>query len=238
MKQAVANLATTLVLSFIGLTTVWLVRKHFYSKSTPARLTPDDLVQRMRLNNSQVVSEIYSLANRQLEVEDGRDASLSSKAATLLSASGVSLTFVLGFAALFAQKKDFFDPVPGWARACMLLFYAVSFFAGLGASIFAAESLRVRGKYRTISEGDVLGEILRDAENACNPQGEPDDALGATIYKRFLVAHLWQIYTTSFDIHEDRARVLWRGQLSFVIFLVTLVPPALGVAYAMAKAIG
>lgn len=194
-------------------------------------MAPKELVERLRLNNPRVVEDVYAIANRQLEVEDRREASLSTKATTLLTASGVSLTFVLGFAALFAQSPKFFEPLPRWGRNCVLAFYAISFIAGLVASIFAADSLRVR-ESRTVSEADVFGDILRDAD------AEVDDTTGTTIYRRYLVAHLWQIYTDTFDIHEARARALGRGQAFFVLFLVALMPPAAGVVYALAKTVG
>lgn len=232
-KEVIANLATSVVLLFVGGTGVSLLREHFVGSrpKPPPRLTPDELVQRLCLNNSQVVGDIYAIANRQLEVEDRREAGLSSKAATLLSASGVSLTFVLGFAALFAQQPAFFKSLPSWGRTCVLLFYVGSFFAGLLASIFAAWSLRVR-KNRTISEGDVFGSILRDAEAA------EDDDQGTAVYRRYLVAHIWQVYTSTFDVHESRARALWYGQVAFVVFLGTLIPPAIGVAYALVNTVG
>lgn len=231
-KELIANAAAFTVLAFVGSTGVWQIWLHFCEtrpKPLP-RLSPNELVKRLCLNNAKVIDDIYAIANRQLEVEDRREANLSSKAATLLSASGVSLTFVLGFAALFAQKSDFFKSLPSLARKCVFLFYLGSFFAGLLASGCAAWSLRVR-KSKTVSEADVFGSILRDAESA-----DTDD-VGTAMYRRYLVAHIWQVYTDTFDVHESRARTLWYGQLSFVAFLLTLIPPALGVAYAVVNTV-
>lgn len=179
----------------------------------------EEIVERLRLSSTELVADVYALANRQLDVEDKRETNLNGKAVSLLSASGVSVTVTFALGGVLAQRPELLEllaPAGTTWRVVLALSYAAAVFFGILAGVLAVLALKISA-YVTVAEPDVFGDELRrsDEEGACAGQAR---------YRRYLTAHLWQIYRANFRKHERKARKILFGQISFLVFLTLLIP--------------
>lgn len=191
-------------------------------------LTPKELVERLRLRSSELVDDLYALTTRQLDTEDKREASLTTKAVSLLSASGVSVSFALGFTTLLAGRLDYFHRMSVCGRSAVMALYFVAVLTAVVAGLLAVAAMLVRTTYVAINEDDVFGDEL----NSSDEQGPKP---GQDHYRRYLIAHLWRIYQHTFDVHETKAKTIRLGQCFYGLFLILLVPLGATLAYLMAR---
>lgn len=199
-------------------------------------LTDTELVQRMRLHSPAVVEEIHAVVQRQLQAEDQREARLDSKAQGLLGTAGLSLTVAFTFGGLLLEHPEYLEPLTKsdalgrWPARCVILLYALALLAGLVASVHAVWGLFVTAEHRGVDERDVLNpDELASVDNeysqeAVRPLGDRElgDARARTVYRRYLVVHLWLIWQRHFRLHGRKADIIKRGQISFVVFVGAL----------------
>jgi hypothetical protein len=181
-------------------------------------LTVEEIVDRLRIGSPKIVSDLYALANRQLDVEDKRETNLNGKAVSLLSASGFSVTVLFALAGVLAQHPELLEqlgPVGTWQRDLLAYSYGLAIVFGIAAGILGVSALKV-ASYVTVAESDVFGNELRASDDKRDPSR----------YRRYLTAHLWRIYRKNFKKHEKKARKVLFGQYSFSAFLVLLIPIA------------
>lgn len=208
-------------------------------------LSGDDLAKRLARYSPDLVEEVAKVARDALASENARESSLNGKATSLLTASGLSLTVAFTFGGMLLQHPEYLDSLnSGWAAVVPFL-YGGALLCGLAATGFALGALFVTSKYVGLTEAnvfdpEVLGEAdrldveSRDAVNG-NPAMPPSEGdtggvagpppfpkSGTAYFKRFITAHLWQIYQEHFPIHEVKAKRIWKGQVFFGLFLLTL----------------
>jgi hypothetical protein len=181
------------------------------------------------MRSESVVEEIFAVAKQQLDDEDKRDAVLTTKANTVLGASGLSLTVAFTFGAFLLQHPERiafgrvgFDVV--------VAVFALSLLLGLLASYFALRSMRV-SQFEYISEKSVFdNENLRDADSAFEKAWTESggdrsvaDLAAVSVYRRYLTAHLWGMYQRTFDKLEQKAETVKFAQRLYVAFLATII---------------
>lgn len=200
-------------------------------------LPSDELVKRLRLSSQDLVADLYSIARDQLAAEDRRESNLNTKAVALLAAAGLSITVCSTFGSVLLEQLG--SLAWAWLRYVAVGLYAVTLGCGLAAALFAVKSLLVRKSHRGIDEQEVFNEaVLADADNAGNPEqvgdspsvNDPKPGSASAIYRRFMIAHLWQIYRNTFWLHEERARAVWMGQVLYCCFLGLVMPLGIVVA--------
>lgn len=169
------------------------------------QLTQDQIKERMRLENLELVASIYDIVTRQVQAEVGRQTRLDAKATSLLTAAGVSVTLASVFGSTLAVNASRFQPWIVWP-------YSVAVACGLAAGFFSVWSLLVRDTYRTVSE-----EAVFDKESL-----EHADTQGLARYQRFMVVHLWMVYRENSAVHDRKALLIGRGQRFYLGFLATL----------------
>jgi hypothetical protein len=199
-----------------------LVRPAVEVVQKPSQLTEEEIRARLTIDSPELVQELYMLAQSQVTAEVGRQTRLDVKANSLLTASGLSLTVAFTFGGLLVNQTKRFDDIAGVVGV-----FAVSVACGLVAAIYAVRTLTVTGRYRTVDEESVFNpEALRTAdEPAATIAGLGDKtdaekrAYGVMEYRKFLVPHLWSIVLQHREIHEDKAKLVKRGQGFFIAFL-------------------
>lgn len=210
------------------------------------RLTRAELVERMTVFSPAVVEELHKTAQRQLDAEDRRENLLITKAGSLLGQSGLTITVAGAIVGLIVKEPVLFDRLGAVWLGSLGLSYLLVFGCGLVAAIYAMRVVLVRGDFEELDENVVFDpdELLNaDRPLALAQPGEQgastpttvhadSNATAVTRYRRWMVPHMWSIYQRHNAIHDEKAKLLKRGQLSFTIFVVgiTLLVPLVSVA--------
>jgi hypothetical protein len=177
-------------------------------------LSEDELVERMRLRSSSLVDEVQAIALRLIDTEDKRESRLDAKAQGLLGSAGLSLTVAFTFGGLIFQQRQYLASFPQWLSYCLVTLYVTALVAGLASSVTAVLALLVTNGYRNVDEETVFskeGLSTADVEEAALPY-----------YRRYMTVQYWQIAQKHYRIHEEKARLIKRGQILFVVFLLLL----------------
>ncbi len=194
-------------------------------KEAAPPLTEESLRARLAIDSPELVQELFTIAQGQVVTEAGRQSRLDAKANSLLTATGLSLTVAFTFGGLLiTQAKAFY--IIGVTVA-----FAAAVTCGFVAAIHAVVGLRVTDRYRSVDEENVFdSEILRTADDPASAidgldglEAPAKRAYGVMEYRKFLVPHLWAIILQHRQVHEDKARLIKRGQGFFIAFLGALV---------------
>lgn len=215
-------------------------------KSRPHWLSREELTRRVALYSASVVEELHKTAQRQLDAEDRREGVLITKAAGLLGQSGLAITVAGAIVGLIVKEPALVDRLgTGWLIG-LAVAYTIVFGCGTVAAIYAMRVVLVRGDFEEIDEHTVFDtKELLDADRPLAALQSPEqgletatvrepnaDSTAATRYRRWMIPHLWSIYQRHNEIHDEKAKLLRRGQIMFTAFVagITLLVPLLTVA--------
>lgn len=212
------------------------------SPGTGQEISPDEIANRLCLFSTELVSEIFKTAQRQVEGEDRREGLLTTKAGSLLGQAGLCLTIASGIGGLLFQTGGLAERLGrGWFVTIVLL-YVITLSTGACSILTALRVIKVRADYEGIDENVIFNttELLAaDEAVAAAHSRRPMDvqsehtvdwgkSLGTaeiaaiTRYRRYLIPHLWQIQRKHFAIHEQKAKTLLCGQQLFGKFVLSL----------------
>jgi len=204
------------------------------------RLPPGERKARLVLHSTALVEDLYAIAKEQVASEAARDLGLTSKAVSLLTASGLALTVAFTFGSLLIQHPEVLSGLFWLFKYLLTVLYCLALLLGLAASAFALSAVRIRSDYVAISEENVFNkELLAKAdeldlahidtkaavpESSPSPHGllPPMPDAGTAHFRRFMIDHLWDNYFNNFDIHETKAKWILNGQKLFVGFLMVI----------------
>lgn len=192
----------------------------------------EELKDRLCINSPLIVEDLQTIMRGLLQQEDGRRSRLDSKAQGLLGAASLTLTVSLALGGLILQRGQSFASE---LLAVLASIYVLALFCGLGASIQAVRALFVRGEYKNVSlkvalDPETLALANQEAESRPTDDFAIRDRRAQTFYRRFMIAHLNDIYEAHFHAHRKLAKLVWLGQLLFMAFLASLL--ALGIVIA------
>jgi hypothetical protein len=88
----------------------------------------------------------------------------------------------------------------------------------------------VRDDYQTVNERAVF-----NSEAINRATGASDKAVGRAAYRRYMVAHLWEIWQNNCRVHDMKSDAIKSGQRLFVWFLGAMI--VVGVAMAISTVI-
>ncbi len=189
----------------------------------------DTIDERLKLWSPSLVDLLYETAKDRLAAEEKLHTLLIGKANALLGVTGLSLTVAFSFGGLLLNRAV----VP---RSVQVI-YIVALVAGFIASACAIMAIRIRGS-REVGAIDVFRSDMltaADAADVPNPPASSGDAVdstgtGSTAYKRYLTSYFWRIYASNVSRHATSASWVFAGQMSYGVFLVTILLAALFVA--------
>ena len=183
----------------------WWKRRDVKEDKLPS-LSGQQLVERLALKSKALVDEIQSVARGQIDADEQRSVRLDSKAQTLLTTAGLSLTVAFSFGGFMLQHPETLACLGRWGDVVAVL-YGFALALGLASSWFAMHAMLIRSAHRGVDIEDALNvDELRDADK------EPDDDAAVRRYKRYMAAHYWVIYQSNFCVNEDKATTVGRGQ--------------------------
>ncbi|MBI4700812.1 MAG: hypothetical protein HY744_06550 [Deltaproteobacteria bacterium] len=183
-------------------------------------LRKEEIAERLRYasKSPKLIAELHDTAKREIDSESTRRTSLESKAASLLTAVGVSLTVVLtiggkmliDYQAHLAAMSSTMHWLLGWCGTLSVVLL-------LAAAFLTVVTLRVTDSYRRPAEDAIFNEQeLREAWDL------QEDERGVAGYQRFIVPHLWMIAQANSAANTAKANWLQNAQRCYLGFLCTL----------------
>jgi len=166
-------------------------------------LTLDEVMERLRIDNKEVINTAYSIYYDLIKSEEKRRTDLDGKAYSLTATTGVFITLTFGLGSSFLRNIC----EPQWL-VVMTYFYLATFIFGVLSWFYSVRASRARSDFRAINEEDVFNkDIIGKDENE---------------YRRFLTAHMWQVYRNNFEVNEKKGEMLKSGFVMFVIAIIFL----------------
>jgi hypothetical protein len=191
-------------------------------------LTDAEIRQRLApLWSPTLVEVLYSHAKEQLQAEERRQTLLVGKANTLLSALGLTGALVFTFGANLVKANP---------SVLLIVEYVAALLFALCTGISAMMAVRVRETAGLASAALFHQAALAEADAADVPKPRPgaenkSTGEGTVAYKRFLIPHLWKVFTKNSEKHAETAAWVWRGQFAYALFLAVIFFTGLSFAY-------
>lgn len=185
--------------------------------------TAETLRAALAIRSPRIVKELYEIVQRRIAYESGRQQRLDSKATSLLTASGVSVTLAFSFLGVMSSKDGgaTYHAYFNW----MLLAFGFAIISGLAAASFAIASLFVTKGYKSPNDEHIFdAEKLRAADSQDPEEGTEEtealvDEWRLMKYQKWLIEQYWDIADSHSKTHDRKARIIQRGQIAFVGFL-------------------
>jgi hypothetical protein len=182
-----------------------------------APLSPDELVDRLCVFSPGIVGDLQDIVLRALRTEDERETRFDTKAHTLLVASCLLVALLVAAAVTRGAVAT---------SARFAVAFVLTLVAGIAAALAALRVIFVSGAYRGTNEREVLDRdelAAADKEFIDAKESEIEDRGNVRAqgrYRRFLIAHWWQMWQLHYALHQRKAQVLRSAQILFAIFLV------------------
>ena len=190
-----------------------------------APLNELELQDRLTLNSPELVRELYDVAQQRVAAEVGRQTRLDTKATSLLTAAGLSLTVAFTFGSTLISRPEPFEHWHWWVIGA----FAGAIVLGLSAAILAVRTLLVRGQYLMVNERAVLDfAILDDANDpvALRDDDEMEDTdkrmFGVMEFQKHMIVQLWMVAQRHQRNHTAKSNLIKIGQWFFLGFLAAL----------------
>lgn len=183
-------------------------------KDKPFNLTEDELKKRLEIDDKGLVDELYNIVSRVLYEENERQKQIDTKGGSSIAIIGLSTSLVFSLGGLLIEKISNLPlPMIGCPIPWLVSFYLSTSITLLVSMAFAYNAIRARSDWKWFSEADIFNqEVLQEKEE--QPQ----------YFKRYMIEHMWKLYTTNFGINEKKGDALKWCQLLFIIGLFELMP--------------
>ncbi len=181
------------------------------AKEPSFQLSEDEIIERLRTEDSEIINTIYKTCLDLLDKEDERSKLIDTKGSTLLGMSGLSASVVFSLGGILIEKI-INEPLPiiGCPIPSLVIFYFTSSATLLLTLLFALLAIRTRSDWRDMKDEDIFKTEM--IEEGINP------------YKRYITVHAWNIYRNNFDINEKKAKNLKIAHWLFFGALFQLLP--------------
>jgi hypothetical protein len=165
------------------------------------QLSVEDIMSRLRINDKDIIDTIYSTYYDLLDKENKRRLELDNKAYNLIGIVGVCITLIFGLGGILIEKIK----IPSYITILTIL-YLGAFMLGMVSLLFALLAARARSDFKTVNDEDIFAEKVIKSD--------------ILTYKRYLIAHYWQIYQNDFKINEEKGKSL---KISFRMFFANII---------------
>ncbi|MEI6154595.1 MAG: hypothetical protein WCQ90_10965 [Deltaproteobacteria bacterium] len=182
------------------------------SKNKAFNLTDEEIEERLRIDNSDVIDEIYKVVTGILYEENERQKQIDTKGASSIAVIGLSTSLVFSLGGLLIEKiTNMRIPIIGCPIPWLVFFYFTTSITLLLSMMFAYRAIKARSDWVWFSEQDIFNqEVLKEDR--------------VDFYKRYMITHMWKLYKNNFKINEKKGRFLKYSQVLFVLGLVQLIP--------------
>ncbi len=181
------------------------------SKEVPFHLNEDEIIERLRTNDSEIIDTIHKTCLDLLADDDDRTKLIDSKGSALLGMSGLSASVVFSLGGILIEKVSNTPlPIIGCPIPWLVFFYITSSLTLLLSLLFALLAIRSRSDWRSMKDEDIFRtDMIKE---------------GIKPYKRYMAVHAWKIYSNNFNVNEKKAKNLRIGHWLFFIALFQLLP--------------
>ena len=172
------------------------------------RLPMDKIKENLRIEDSATIEDIYQTCLRLLSDEYEQTSKIDGKATSLFGMIGVTITLVFSVGALvIGEICKMAPPVPK-CIPWLATFYVLATFLEFVSIFMVLGSMRVRSDWRAISDKSLFRKDVIEKGN--------------DFFRRYMITHMWRIYTNNYRINERKAKMLYLGQLFYFISIVFL----------------
>jgi len=183
-------------------------------QATKGPLDRSELARRLALGSPKLVEELWTVTQKQLEVEVARHGRLDAKATSLLTAAGLSLTVAFTFGSTLLKEAKSFD---AWHIPIILIF-GVTIICGLMAAFNAVHGLALREQLGVNEEAIFDPEALKEAD----AEETAEAGNGVMEYRKGRIIHFWTIRQRYWESYQHKAKIVKHGQYWFLAFLACL----------------
>jgi hypothetical protein len=200
---------------------------------TEQPLSQKELAERLALGSPKLVEELWNIAQKQVDIEIARHTRLDTKATSLLTAAGLSLTVAFTFGSTLLTKADAFKH---WEKQVVFIF-ALTVILGLAAAFMAVRALALREQ---LGVNELAIFDVADLKEADGPEDADEPTLnrGVMEYRKGRILHFWAIRQRYLESYKGKAELVKRGQWAFMAFLAGLLVLCVYEVYAVLFAIG
>lgn len=184
------------------------------SKKKAFNLTDEEIEERISIDNSEVIDEIYKVVSGILYEENERQKQIDTKGASSIAVIGLSTSLVFSLGGLLIEKiTNVRLPIIGCPIPWLVFFYFTTSITLLLSMMFAYRAIKTRSDWKWFSEQDIFNqEVIQEKEEQPN------------YYKRYMIMHMWKLYKNNWDINEKKGGFLKYSQSFFVVALIQLIP--------------
>jgi len=177
----------------------------------PFTLSEDEIIERLRTEDKDVIDEIHKTCLDLLYKEEERAKSTDSKGSSLIGIIGLSSSLIFTLGGILIEKISNVNlPIIGCPIPWLVLFYCFSSLTLLIAITLTFFAIKTREDWRWLKDEDIFhAEMI---EGGINP------------YKRYMSTHIWKIFQNNFLMNEKKASCLKWAQQLFMFALAQLVP--------------
>ena len=161
----------------------------------PFHLNEDEIIERLRTDNKDIIDEIHKTCFEMLYKEEERIKSIDTKGASLIGIIGLSIGLVFTLGGIIIEKIPSVSlPIIGCPIPWLVALYFSSSLTLLIAIIFSFLAVKARSDWRWPKDEDIFHSQMI---------GE-----GIKPYKRYMSVHAWKIFQNNFEINDKKADYL------------------------------
>ena len=161
----------------------------------------EDIVERLRIKDSGVVDDIYNTAFALLKEEQERMNVIDTKSNYIIGIAGIAISL------LFTFGKDIYTNIFNYTLLTILYFATLGLF--LASLIIAVFVIKPR-TYKGINLNNLLNKDETEKEKK--------------IYRRFMAAHILDLFQNNYSVNETKGRVLKWAHTLLILAAIFLIP--------------
>lgn len=179
-----------------------------------AYITPTHVHEAVELGSAGLVREVHETVQTYLRNEMARQTLIESKATSLLSAVGLSMTIAFAFVGSLLEHHATLAEMPSVVRWAMSILLVIAPLLGTVSATVAIYALLISDNQLVPNE-----EAIFDIERLKKADKHENDDFAVREYRRYLIPHLWKIAQRETAVLDKKGRCVALAQRLFGAFI-------------------